>query len=127
VSRRTAWWILFVSFWVFLPAIYFVYVAAGWLPAVLYVFYSFGSNGIIWLAHVAAYLILYFLAASLGVRLLLRITEERRRKVVLAAIVGLMAISSLFPIYSIGLHARGYPVNIVGAFRDAGKISPVPW
>lgn len=89
--------------------------------------FFFGPDALFWIVHVLVYAIVYYLAAKGLTRLLFRITDLRRRAYVLYAAIALMALASLFPIYAIGLHARGYAVNIVGAFRDAGKLSTVPW
>lgn len=126
-SPKLCWSLIFVSLWLFFPAIYFAFVAAGWLPGIIYIAFCFGGDSGIWILHVIVYIILYSVAARVCSRLLFRIHDGRRRAYVLSAVVALMALSSLFPIYAVGLHARGYAVNIIGAYRDAGKISFVPW
>ncbi|MBM2841468.1 MAG: hypothetical protein HW412_1996 [Bacteroidetes bacterium] len=127
VSQKLCWFLIFVSLWLFFPAIYFILVAAGWLPGILYLAFCFGPDALFWIVHVLVYAIIYYLAAMGLARLLFRIADPRRRAYVLYGAIALMALASLFPIYAVGLHARGYAVNIVGAFREAGKISTVPW
>jgi len=126
-SQKLSWFLIFVSLWLFLPAIYVIIVAAGWIPAILYVAFCFGPDSPFWIVHVLVYAIIYHLTAKALTRLLFRIPDGRRRAYVLCSALALMGLASLFPIYAVGLHARGYAVNIIGAFRDAGQLSSVPW
>jgi len=125
---------LFLILMLFAPSHYYIFVAAGFLPPIFYLFYIVGSNQIsitlLWLAHLSIYSVLFFAISYATIELVCKICTPKNFKVVISslliALVLLISIS-LLPIYVIGGHSRTSTTNIFGAYKSAGAISEVPW
>lgn len=111
------------------PTIYFIFVAAGVLPTIFYLFFTIGDPALIilWGVHLVIYSAILYLTALFLTKLLFGIQSNAIRHTLLGTLVILLCCGSLLPVYVIGGHGSSYNTNIIGAFKDAGRISYMPW
>jgi hypothetical protein len=115
----------------FAPSIYFIFVAAGLLPPIFYLFYIVGSKELfittMWLVHLIIYSVIYFAISYAIIEFIYKICSSNTRKVAISSLLLLPIFTSLLPIYLIGGHNSASATNIFGAYKSAGAISYLPW
>jgi len=111
------------------PSFYFILVAAGFIPAIFYLYYVIGDIGtiLLWGIHLLIYVTLYYFIAHIITRIFFKINNSKNRIVVLTVLILTLMIGSFFPIYTIGGHNSSQTTNIIGMYKNAGRISYVPW
>jgi hypothetical protein len=121
---------LFFILMLFAPSFYFIFVAAGFLPPIFYLFYIVGSEELtitaIWLVHLLIYSVIYFAISYAIIEFIYKICSSNTRKVTISSLSLLLVFISLLPIYVIGGHNSASTTNIFGAYKSAGAISYLP-
>jgi hypothetical protein len=122
---------LFLILMLFAPSIYFIFVAAGFMPPILYLFYIAGSKELfitlMWLVHLSIYGVIYFAISYAIIEFIYKSCSPNKRQVVISSLLLLLISISLLPIYVIGGHNSASTTNIFGVYKSAGAISYLPW
>lgn len=113
------------------PSFYFIAVAAGFIPAIFYLYYIFGDSDqsvlVLWGTHLLVYTALFYFISHIVTNALFKIKNSKNRAFALTIILSTLIMGSFFPIYTIGGHSSSQAVNIIGMYKKADQLSYVPW